>query len=235
MTTLTAHTTAPTERRNNGHARIAQRRVMCVTDQPLLADGLRTRLGGEPVFEWCGVASSLECVLEEAQDTHPDVVIIDLATSGGDTFETIRALTVAMPQVKIVALAYPVRDHDVRQALRAGVHGFFSKRDHPRTMLTGLRSIGRGRTALGAGIRARCVDAEHDGEHATTRLDLLTRRELEVLRLFGRGLTRLEIAQALHRSPKTIDCHRASLMKKLEVSDRVELARYAIREGLAEA
>ena len=75
---------------------------------------------------------------------------------------------------------------------------------------------------------------EGDAKRPTTKLDLLTERERQVLRLIGKGMTRNDIAKSIHRSPKTVDNHRASIMTKLDIHDRVELARYAIAEGLAE-
>lgn len=89
---------------------------------------------------------------------------------------------------------------------------------------------------------SRDEEAPHDGSPATgaagrpeSRLGTLTTRELQVLRMIGRGLSRTQIAEAIFRSPKTVDAHRASIMEKLDIRDRVELARYAIREGLVES
>jgi DNA-binding NarL/FixJ family response regulator len=235
MTTVA--TQSPTNARRlapDRHARPACRRVLCVTDQRLLADGLRARIEPDPSLEWGGVAQSYESVLPMAADSNADLAIIDLNTDSVAAFEFIRTAPAAVPNLRLLAIADPVRDRDIREALDSGVKAFFSKRDDPQTILSGIRAVAVGRTIHNGhtlnGTNANGADAGH-----TTRLDLLTRRELDILRLFGQGLTRIEIANVLHRSPKTIDCHRASLMKKLEVSDRVELARYAIREGLAEA
>jgi two-component system response regulator NreC len=99
--------------------------------------------------------------------------------------------------------------------------------------------VANGEFVLGPKVQARCQSPKSrrqgDGEPPKTRLQLLTPREQEVLRLIGRGMSRTEIAKSLSRSPKTIDGHRELIMKKLDIHDRAELVRYAIREGLVEA
>lgn len=223
---------SPAERQ----ARAACRRICCVTDQQLLADGLRARIEADPALEWSGFVPTYESIVGFAAQGGADLAVIDLNTESVNVFEFIRSASTTAPTLRLVALADPVRDRNVREAFDAGVKAFFSKRDDPQQILSGLRAVAAGR-AVQNGHALNGAAAKNGGsdDRHTTRLDLLTRRELDILRLFGQGLTRVEIANVLHRSPKTIDCHRASLMKKLEVSDRVELARYAIREGLAEA
>jgi DNA-binding NarL/FixJ family response regulator len=108
--------------------------------------------------------------------------------------------------------------------------------------MEGIRKVASGDFAFGPEVAQRVGAKEHRASAAApasskpaTKLHLLTPREQQILRMIGRGHSRVEIAKTIHRSPKTVDAHRASVMDKLGIHDRVELARYAIREGLVEA
>lgn len=233
--------------------------VLCVDDQPLYCEGLRTRLERESDLIWAGQATC-ENVVTEAHRTGADLVIFEIMVSGGDPFEAIRDLTSVCPGTRVIVLSANVRDHAIDEALESGALGYFSKRDSPESLIEGIHVVLSGRRAFGPNVRERCIDpadshlngngngharvhVSHNGNGSTNgnghahlaRFNLLTPREREVLRMIGQGMTRRAIAEAMHRSPKTVDCHRASVMEKLAINDRVELARYAIREGIAQA
>jgi DNA-binding NarL/FixJ family response regulator len=134
-----------------------------------------------------------------------------------------------------------VRDRYLDAAIASGAWGYLSKSDSPDAVLDAVRKAAAGEFAFGPTVLERCkVEGAGAGRGGaggpkpSSRLDLLTPREIQVLRLIGKGMSRLEIAKTLSRSPKTIDNHRAAIMEKLGIHDRVELARYAIEEGLAE-
>ena len=144
-----------------------------------------------------------------------------------------------------------VRDHFIAEAYRCGACGYFSKADEINDIIDGLRRVAKGGGAdgefvFGAKVKARCRPpkqrntlggvrtAEREAQ-PPSRLQTLSARELEVLRLIGKGLSRNEIAKALLRSAKTIDRHQERMLKKLGLESRAELMRFAIREGLAEA
>src|SRR5262249_22959876 len=131
-----------------------------------------------------------------------------------------------------------VRDHYIDLAFKGGAWGYLSKSDDPTTVIDAIRKVHRGEFAFGERVLERCQTTTPSKTSAppapVSKLDLLTPRELQVLRLIGKGLSRLDIAKAIHRSPKTVDNHRAAIMEKLGIHDRVELARYAISEGLTE-
>ena len=145
-----------------------------------------------------------------------------------------------MPDVRIVFLSAYVRDHYISAAVNAGAHGYFSKSDETDELIEGIRKVARrAEFAFGPKVKARCKPKKSakrgQVEAPTTRLDALSPRELEILRMIGRGMTRAQIAETLCRSAKTIDGHREHIMEKLDIRDRGELVRFAIREGLVEA
>jgi len=213
-------------------------RVMCVDDHAFLAEGLRTRFGLEPDLEFVRWLESADRVVEEARAVKPDVILLDIEMPGPDPFETLEALQRLLPDVRVIMFSAYIRDHYIDAAVSRGAWGYLSKSDSPETVIDAVRKVDRGQFAFGPKVLERFQGAarlKRDPEaEPRTKLDLLTPREKQVLRLIGQGLSRTEIASSLHRSAKTIDNYRASIMEKLEIRDRVELARYAIREGLSE-
>jgi len=187
----------------------------------------------------------------EAARVRPDIVLLDIDMPGPDPFEMADRLHRQQKQSKIVFLSAYVRDHYIAEAYRCGACGYFSKADAIDDIIEGLRQIARGdgsegEFVFGQKVKARCrppktrrtlagVRAAQPELHPPSRLQTLTRRELEVLRLIGKGLSRNDIAEALSRSAKTIDRHQERMLKKLDLETRAELMRFAIREGLAEA
>jgi DNA-binding CsgD family transcriptional regulator len=119
-----------------------------------------------------------------------------------------------------------VRDHCISAAIRAGAWGYFSKSDDADAIIEGVRKVHKGEFALGPKVKQRCQTvptARHSRTEAPkSKLDALTPREQEVLRMIGRGMSRAEIAAAFCRSPKTVDGHRESIMTKLDIHDRAE-------------
>lgn len=211
-------------------------RILCVDDHAFVAEGLRARLSIEPDLECVGTLTSAEGLLEAAVRSQADVAIIDIEMPGPDPFEAIRVLSRERPETRAVILSGHVRDSYIDAAVRAGAWGYLSKNDPPETIIEGLRSVARGEFASGAHANRRCRDGATgtDEPRPISKLNALTPREMQVLRLIAKGLSREAIARSLFRSPKTIDAHRMSIMGKLDIHDRVELARFAIREGLVE-
>ena len=214
-------------------------RVLCVDDHAFLVDGLRARFELAKDIECVGRLESAERLLSEAKELRPDIVLLDIEMPGPDAFEAAEDLLRMLPDVRVIFLSAYVRDHYISAAVNAGAYGYFSKSDDTDEIIEGIRKVARrGEFAFGPKVKARCKPKKglKRGEVAppTTKLDTLSPREQEVLRMIGRGMTRSEIAETLCRSAKTIDGHREKIMDKLDIHDRGELVRFAIREGLVE-
>jgi DNA-binding NarL/FixJ family response regulator len=213
-------------------------RVLCVDDHAFLVEGLRTRLKLEPDIEFVGWLASAKDLIAEAERTKADIVLLDIEMPPPDPFEVLGDLRRRLPDVRVIMLSAFVRDHYIDLAFKGGAWGYLSKSDDPATVIDAIRKVHRGEFAFGERVLERCQTTPSSKTSAppapVSKLDLLTPRELQVLRLIGKGLSRIDIAKAIHRSPKTVDNHRAAIMEKLGIHDRVELARYAISEGLTE-
>jgi DNA-binding NarL/FixJ family response regulator len=212
-------------------------RVLCVDDHEFLVGGLQARLEVEPGMEYVGRQETADDLVAHVERTKADVVLLDIAMPGADVFEPIDPLNRRHPETRAILLSAYVRDQYLDSAFNAGAWGYLSKADSPDVVIEGIRKVVQGETALSAELKARTLPSRRkDGATATrsSKLSLLTLRELQILRMIANGMSRTEIAQRLCRSPMTIDNHRKSILKKLGIHNRVELVRYAIAEGLGE-
>lgn len=220
-------------------------RLMCVDDHAFLIEGLRARIASEPGLEFAGSLQTMEGVVDAVQRASAQIVLMDIECPGQDVFEVMIELQRRCPKVRPIVLSAYIRDHYIDAAVNAGAWGYLSKADDPATIIEAIKRVARGEFVFGPDIMHRIQHAPgslpaplsepKDGAKGASRIHLLTPREQQILRMIGRGQSRTEIARIIHRSPKTVDAHRASIMEKLGIHDRVELARYAIREGLVEA
>lgn len=214
-------------------------RVLCVDDHAFLAEGMKSRLSLEADMEFVGWLESAEGLPEAVRRLQADVVLLDIEMPGPDVFEVVADLRRSNPQVRTIMLSAFVRDHYIDAAVKAGAWGYLSKSDTPGSVVNAIRKAVRDEFAFGPMVLERCGPGRSTrGERQdgpASRLQDLTPRETQILRLIGKGMSRVEIATTIHRSPKTVDNHRAAIMLKLAIHDRVELARYALREGLTEA
>lgn len=213
-------------------------RILCVDDHSFLVDGLAARFELERDFEYIGSLPSADTLIATARQKKPDIVLLDIEMPGTDPFEAADDLRRQCPDVRTIFLSAYVRDHYISAAVKAGAWGYFSKGEDAETIVQGIRKVAGGEFAFSPKVQARCKPGKGGRQGKlvppTSKLDALTAREQEVLRFIGRGMSRTEIAQTICRSPKTIDGHRESIMRKLGIHDRAELVRFAIREGMVE-
>jgi two-component system, NarL family, invasion response regulator UvrY len=221
-------------------------RVLCVDDHAVLIEGLKAQFAIDGQIRVVGRLPSAEKLLSEVAQLKPDVVLLDIEMPGPDVFETADRLRHGHPDVRFVFLSAHVRDGYLAAAYKCGAWGYFAKGDELEDIVAGIKELARntaGTFVMGPKVRQRCgaaPAARHrgtpmSGAPVATPLDSLTAREVEILRLIGKGLSRVEIAKELSRSAKTVDGHQERLMKKLGIQSRADLMRFAIREGFAEA
>lgn len=215
--------------------------VLCVDDHKVLVEGLKAQFAVDGRIHCVGYLSAADTLLDETDRLDPDVVLLDIEMPGADVFEMADRLRHHRPKQRFAFLSAHVRDGYISAAYRCGAWGYFAKSDELEDITTGLVEIARSRESafvMGPKVSSRCLTTggnAHKTPSPALALDALTNREVEVLRLIGKGLSRSEIATELCRSAKTIDGHQDRILKKLGVHSRAELMRLAIREGLAEA
>jgi DNA-binding NarL/FixJ family response regulator len=211
--------------------------VVLADDHQLVREMLNDHLDREGM-EVVGMASSADHAVELAAAVQPDVVILDIDMPGTSVFEAARAIREASPTTRVIFLSAFVHDTYIDQALKVQASGYLTKSEPPDAIVEAIRRVHGGATRYSPEVRARLViDSEgvRLGGARHTRYDLLTDREREILAYVARGLPQKQIARLADISIKTVQHHITHLMDKLEIHDRVELARFAIREGLTEA
>ena len=186
-----------------------------------------------PGFQVVGEAGSGPEALERAIALAPDVVVLDISLPGENGIKTAGRIRVEMPAVRILMLS--VHDHPeyVMESVKAGAHGYLRKDTLPEDLRAAIRSIHEGDTCFGNVLSDEVETVTPILQtNATQRLELLTRRERDVLIGVAGGKTNKEIAGALGLSPRTVESYRESLIRKLGIPSVAGLTRFAIDAGL---
>ena len=212
--------------------------VLLADDHALVLRMLRDRLNGEEDITVVAAVANASEAVAEAIRLKPQVVVMDIDMPGMTCFEGARTIHAACPGTRTMFLSSFSNDAYIDQALAVEAAGYLTKSEPPEEVIDAIRAVVAGHRRFSAEVESRIL-VEEDGlrlaKKRRSRASTLSPRELEVLRYIARGMSQEEIARTVHRSAKTIHTHAIKIMKKLGIHDRVELARFAIREGLAEA
>jgi DNA-binding NarL/FixJ family response regulator len=211
-------------------------RVLLADDHPIVLRGLRLVLDGLPDFEVVAEAQDGAEAVERALGEDVDLAILDVSMPRMTGLEAARQITKRKPDVRVLVLSMHESEEYLFEALAAGASGYVLKTAVDRDLVHACRAAMRGEPflypdAVRALIREHLERARR-GEPART--DPLSPREQEIVKLIAEAHTNDEIAEMLVISKKTVERHRANILEKLGMSDRVELTRYAIRRGLVQ-
>jgi len=202
-------------------------RVFLVDDHQLFLSGVRAELGDE--FVVVGSASEVDPAIELIRERFPDVVLVDVHMPAGGGARVIREVLATHPSTRFLALSVSDSPDDVIATIRAGARGYVTKSIAPRDLADAIRRVVDGDAVFSPRLAGFVLDAfatEPVGA-VDPDLDQLTAREQQVLRLIARGYTYKEIASELTISAKTVEAHVSAVLRKLQLSNRHELARWA--------
>ena len=202
-------------------------RLVLADDHASVRRSLRLLLGGESDVAVIAEASDLSSAVRELRGSSPNVLLLDLHMRGAPGIETIRRLRAQAPETEIVVVTMEQSPVFAQQALEAGAMAYVLKDRADTELAEAVRSAARGLEYVSPQIAARL-----DALRRAVGGDGLTTRELEVLRLLALGHTSAEIATKLQLSRRTVETHRARILRKLGVSTRAELVAYALRRRL---
>lgn len=207
-------------------------RVLLVDDHEVVRQGLRYFLSTQSNLEVIGEAASGAEAIALVQQTHPQVILMDLVMPDMDGMEAARTIKAQHPDVSILALTSYIDQAKVTEALAAGMVGYVMKDIKPAELARAIRSAAYDDIYLSP--QAAHYLARHviQREHSLVAPDILTERETEVLQLLTRGLSNQEIADDLHISAKTVKVHIANIFSKLGTSTRIQAALFALRHNL---
>jgi DNA-binding NarL/FixJ family response regulator len=211
-------------------------RILLADDHGLVRRGLRLILDAQPDLEVVAEASDGAEAMALALSEEIDLAILDISMPRMTGLQAARELQQRRPDVRVLILSMHESEQYLYEALRAGASGYVVKTVADRDLLEACRATMRGEPFLYPGaVTALVNDHLRRAREGKLPLDPLTPRETEVIKLVAESYTNRQIAEALVISEKTVDRHRANILEKLGMRDRVELTRYAIRNGLVEA
>jgi DNA-binding NarL/FixJ family response regulator len=202
-------------------------RLFLVDDHHLFLAGVKSELEGRA--EIVGIASDVDEAINEIRRTKPDVVLIDVHMPGGGGLAVIGALTETNPDIKFLALSVSDAAEDVIAMIRAGARGYVTKTISADDLAEAIERIKAGDAVFSPRLAGFVLDAFAGGLPIPIdeELDQLTAREREVLRLIARGFAYKQVASRLNLSVKTVETHVSAVLRKMQLTNRHELARWA--------
>jgi two-component system response regulator NreC len=205
-------------------------RIVVVDDHAVVRSGLRLLLDAEDDMEVVGDAGNARDAIFEVRAASPDVVLLDVVMPGESGIEALPQLLREAPGARVLMLSMQDDPNYVREAFAAGASGYVLKEAVDAEVVAAIREVAAGNKYVHPALGARMVAADA-AAHAAAEADPLSDREREVLKMLALGHTNQEIAQQLYISVRTAENHRAHIMRKLRLSTRAELVRYAIEHG----
>ena len=207
-------------------------RVVLVDDHAMFRSGVRTELGGAVVI--VGEAADAPSAIEVVLAMKPDVVLLDVHLPGGGGVAVLTAVLAREPDVRFLALSVSDAAEDVIGVIRAGARGYVTKAITGPELVAAIRRVGEGDAVFSPRLAGFVLDAFAGIDIAAVdeELDQLTPREREVLRLIARGYAYKEVAKELFISVKTVETHVSAVLRKLQLSNRHQLTRWATERRL---
>ena len=210
-------------------------RVLVADDHEIVRKGLKLLLGAEPDLEVVAEATDGEEAVKRALHDDIDLAILDIGMPRKTGLQAANELGRRRPELRILILSMYDNEQFLFEALKAGASGYVLKSGADDDIVAACRAAMRGEPFLyPSAVHALVRDVIRRADERSEELELLTPRELEVLKLIAEGHSSKEIATTLVLSIKTVESHRANILGKLGMRDRVDLTRYAIRRGLIE-
>jgi DNA-binding NarL/FixJ family response regulator len=208
--------------------------ILLADDHRIVRQGLRALLEAEPDFSLVGETGDGLEAIQLAERLQPDVIVLDLMMPGISGLEATRQISDNCPQTQVVILSMHADEAYVLEALRNGASGYVLKDSSADDLVRAVREVEAGRRYLSPPLSERAIEA-YTRKAQETSLDSyeeLTNREREVLHLVAEGHSSTEIAERLSISSRTVETHRANMMRKLDLHSQTDLIRYALKRGI---
>jgi len=208
--------------------------VLVVDDHTIVRDGICALLALAPDIEVMGEAANGSEALEKVKELQPNVVLMDIAMPIMGGLEATRRIRKEFPRTRVLILTQYDDKEYVLPVIEAGAAGFISKVSASSELVSGIRAVGQGDSYLSPSVAKLLVEVYQHGDERTSQdpYEQLTDRERDVLKLVAEGFTTQEIADLLKVTPKTVEGHKTNLMAKLDIHNRIELVKYALRKGI---
>jgi DNA-binding NarL/FixJ family response regulator len=209
-------------------------RIVLADDHPVVRHGVRSLLQSEPDFSIVGEASDGLETVQLVERLQPEVLVVDLMIPRLNGLEVTRQVKQRLPQTRVVVLSMHANEPYVLEALKNGASGYVLKDSSGTDLVLAVKQVLGGQRYLSPPLSERAVEAylQRSQDTSFDPYDALTEREREVLHLAAEGLSNPDIAARLSISPRTVETHRANLMRKLGLRTQTDLIRYALKRGI---
>ncbi|PYS17622.1 MAG: DNA-binding response regulator [Acidobacteria bacterium] len=207
-------------------------RVLLADDHDVVRKGVRTMLEGREGWQVCGEASTGTEAVRLAAQLQPDIAVLDLEMAELDGLQATRLIKKDQPQIEVLIFTMHDTEYLIREVLSAGARAFVLKSEGGRALIEAIESVSRHKPFFAARASETLLNSFLKSTAHSNEPSPLTDREREVVQLLSAGQSNKQVAAALGISVKTVETHRAAVMRKLGFSSIVELVRYAVRERL---
>jgi len=212
-----------------------KKRIVIAEDHTILREGLRSLLSSDPDFDVVGEAEDGRDAIQCVEKLMPDLVLMDLSLPRMNGMDAIKEIKKRCSKTKVLALTVHRTEEYILATLQAGADGYVLKDATHAELVMGIKSVLQGKPYLSPGVSDKVIEGYLEGRKtlkSTTPWDTLTQREREILKLIAEGYKNREIADYLYISVKTVEKHRANLMKKLDLHSTSALTAFAMEKGL---
>ena len=207
-------------------------RILLAEDHGTVREGIKLLVNAQPDMEVIGEADDGAMALKKAAELHPDMIVMDISMPEMNGLAATKKLRKLCPKVKILTLTRHTDDGYLQQLIKAGVNGYVLKQSAPTELINAIRTVKSGKSYIDSALSDKVMN--YVGRSQKVRgegMADITDRESEVLRLIAWGYSNKEIAQRLNVSVKTVEAHKTNTMKKMGMSGRIDIVRYAILQG----
>lgn len=211
-------------------------KVLIADDHTILRQGIKALLDNQAGIEVIGEAKDGREALTLIERLLPDVILMDIAMPGLNGLEATRRIKKKFPGIKVLVLTMYTNEEYVFQILQAGANGYLVKETAFQDLISAIKAVHRDEAFMSPSISKKVINryTQRVREANATTGDMLTTREREILQLIAEGSSSKKIAEALFISPKTVETHRTHIMDKLNIHNRTDLIKYAIRTGIVD-
>ena len=208
-------------------------KVLLVDDHPMVREWLTSLIEQQPDMSVCGEADNITDAVKVFKTASPDIAVVDLSLKEASGLELVKTIKARWPNVGIVVLSMHEEEIYAERSIRAGARGYVTKTISGEELTSAVHRVADGDAVFSPRLAGFVLDAFRSGDAvADPELDQLTAREREVLQLIARGYRYKEIAARLHLSPRTVESHVSAVLRKLQLSSRHELTRWAAERRL---
>jgi DNA-binding NarL/FixJ family response regulator len=212
-------------------------KLILVDDHQLVRTGIANLLAGEAGFEIIGEAADAKDLFELLKKSQPDIAVLDIALPGMSGIEITKKLHNDFPGIRILILSMHTSEEFIFNAINSGARGYLPKNTSRKELIEAIYAIQRGEEFFAESIsnvilKSYIKKAKSDSPEEENNENLLSKREIEVLKLFAEGMTNQEIADKLFISIRTVESHKNHIMARLELKTTVDLVKFAIRNNI---